>query len=567
MRARAFKCVSLVALVLAISISSISGAQVAAPEAKNPNYVSPSKWDIFLGYSYLAPRGTINGTTGLTPGTHYGQINWGGTLSVARYFNKNFGLQIEGDEHMQSEDWPIGDNNASFNSNDDFAGGSAGLIYRFPTTHFTPFAHVLVGAERVGSVYHDDVWGGVVTAGGGLDIETPLFNHHLAVRIFQTDYQFIHADSSNINAFLLSTGLVLHVGSIAPPVPITLACVASPSSIFPGDPVTVTAAAGGLNPKLNVIYSFSGTGVTSSGTTATVATASLASGSYSVQCAVKEGKPGREGMKPWESAESSASFTVKSYEPPTVSCTASPDTIKPGDTSTINTTGMSPQNRPLTYTYTASAGAITGSGNSAVFSSTGAPTGTIGVTCNVADDKGQTATASTSVTISAPPLPPLPHAQVMCSISFERDAKRPVRVDNEAKACLDQIAVQLQSQTDATAVIVGDSTGAEKAAARSRNSASPEDLAAQRAVNTKDYLVTEKGIDASRISVATASTDDQKVADYLVPSGANFAADVAGTTPVDESAVKAQPRKALGSVRRRHHRERKAAAEAAQPTQ
>ena len=50
-----------------------------------------------------------------------------------------------------------------------------------------------------------------------------------------------------------------------------------------------------------------------------------------------------------------------------------------------------------------------------------------------------------------------------------------------------------------------------------------EDLAAERAVNAKDYLVTEKGIDASRISVATGTTDGQTVEDYLVPSGATFA--------------------------------------------
>jgi hypothetical protein len=30
-----------------------------------------------------------------------------------------------------------------------------------------------------------------------------------------------------------------------------------------------------------------------------------------------------------------------------------------------------------------------------------------------------------------------------------------------------------------------------------------------------------------------------------VPAGANFAADVQGTTPVDETVVKVQPRKAL----------------------
>ena len=90
-----------------------------------------------------------------------------------------------------------------------------------------------------------------------------------------------------------------HIGSIAPPPPVTLACSASPASVFPGDPVTVTATAGNLDPKLNAIYSWSGTGVTGNGTTATVATGSLAPGTYTVKCGVKEGKPGKEGLKPW----------------------------------------------------------------------------------------------------------------------------------------------------------------------------------------------------------------------------------------------------------------------------
>jgi hypothetical protein len=86
---------------------------------------------------------------------------------------------------------------------------------------------------------------------------------------------------------------------------------------------------------------------------------------------------------------------------------------------------------------------------------------------------------------------------------------------------------------------VGDSTAAEKTPKKGRKS----DLAAERAVNTKDYLVTEKGIDASRVSVAIGTTDGQKVENYLVPSGATFAVDVPGTTAVDESVVKPHVRK------------------------
>ena len=211
-----------------------------------------------------------------------------------------------------------------------------------------------------------------------------------------------------------------------------------------------------------MIYRWSGAGVTGNGSIATIATDTLNPGSYTVKAEVKEGKKGKEGLKPGETAECSASFTVKEFEPPTVSCLANPSTLKPGDTSTITCTGASPQNRPLTYTYSATAGTISGAGPAATFSSAGAPTGQVGITCTVADDKNHTASADTNVTIVAPPPPPVPHVQELCSVSFARDTKRPTRVDNEAKACLDQIALELKQSPDARVVIVADSNAKEK---------------------------------------------------------------------------------------------------------
>jgi outer membrane protein OmpA-like peptidoglycan-associated protein len=331
--------------------------------------------------------------------------------------------------------------------------------------------------------------------------------------------------------------------------PITLTAEAAPPAIFPGEPVTVTATAGSVDPnkKNTVVYGWTGTGVTGNGASATVATATLAPGSYTVQAQVKEGKPGKEGLKPGQKAEASASFTVKPFEPPTISCSVSPTVIKPGESATVTAVGVSPQNRPLTYSYSAAAGAVSGTGTTAEFNSTGAPVGPVAINCNVADDKGGTATASTSVTIAAPYVAPAPHAQALCSITFEKDPKRPDRVDNDAKACLDEVALDLQKQSDATVVVVGDSTAAEKTPKTGHKHAKSEDFAGQRAVNTKDYLVTEKGIDASRITVKTGGTDAQEVQNYLVPSGADFATDVTGTTAVDETAVKPQTRKALSA--------------------
>jgi len=571
MYARVFRFLSTVMAMLCLIAAPLALTAQSTPAASGSAEHSPSRFDIFAGYSYLAPNGTVaveRGNGSIT-NVSYLAVNVGGLFSGAYYFNKNIGVQAEYAEHWYGTA-VSGTNIGTEGNNDSFMTFGGGLIARFPTGNITPFVHALVDAQLVGGPYHEpNKFGPGMTAGGGMDYETPWLNHHLAIRLFQADYEYMHVDwgpgiyrgRANINAARLSAGFVFHVGEIAPPPPVTLACTASPTSVFPGDPVTVTASAGNLDPKLNTVYSWTGTGVSGNGTTATVATGALAPGTYSVQGTVKEGKSGREGEKPWETANCSASFTVKEFEPPTISCSANPSTIKPGETSTITSTAVSPQNRPLTYSYTATSGSVSGSGTTAEYSSAGAPTGTVGITCNVSDDKGHTASANTSVTIEAPVAPPKPHASALCSISFSTDKMRPTRVDNEAKACLDQVALDLKQQTDAKVVVIGESDANEKARtareekyAEHHKHAKVEEFAAQRAVNTKDYLVTDQGIDASRIEVVTSPTDGQTVENYLVPAGADASEATNGTTPVDESTVKPEARKPLGE--RPHHKKK-----------
>jgi len=548
------------ALALLVSVPSALVAQDApkpAPKASQSDLAN--KWDIFLGYDYFAPKGTVSSPvppSGAIVTNSFDNVPVAENGGYSYYFNRYVGVQAE----VANYEWGIQNSLATVQigthgDNDGFFSVSGGLIARYPTGNFTPWGHVLGGGVLIdGPIHNPFTWGPVITAGGGLDYLTPWWKHRISVRLFQVDYAYMHADFgsgnyggiASINATRVGAGLVFHPTVLIKQEPITLACAASPASIFPGDPVSVTANAGGLDPKLNAVYSFSGSGVTASGATASVATAALAPGVQTVNCGVKEGKPGKEGLKPWQVASSTASYTVKAYEPPTISCSASPATIKPGENSTITATGVSPQNRPLTYSYTAAAGTVTGTGTTAEFNSTGAPTGPVAITCSVSDDKGQTASGSTSVTITAPYVAPAPHTQALCSISFGTDTKRPARVDNEAKACLDEVALDLQKQSDATAVVVGNSTVAEKTLPKhAKKGAKVEDLAGERAVNTKAYLVTEKGIDASRISVATGTQDAKTVEDYLVPSGATFSADVPATSAVNETVVKPQVRKPL----------------------
>lgn len=562
MHSRPLSSVSRILLVgcaVGLGASSLFG-QTSTPAPAAPAEQPVSRVDVFTGYSYLAPHGTVN--TQLNDGTtfseRYSSVDYGALASVAYYFNRYFGGQFEFGAHPEG-------------NNDEFYTTQGGPIFRYPTSEgITPFVHALAGAAKVGGpnaepfVAHAATWGPALTVGGGLDYNLPFWNHRLALRLFQADYEYMHANfgpepvfggRANIDAARLSTGLVWKFGNIIPPPPVEYTCSANPASVYPGDPITITGTPTNLNPKKTATYSWSGQGVTVKGDTATanVDTTGLQPGNYTVTGHVSE------GQKPGQFADCTANFTVKQYEPPTVSCSVNPSSVNPGDSATITATGVSPQNRPLTYSYSASAGSVSGTGNTATLSTAGAPAGSITVTANVSDDKGQTASGTCSVAVNAPP-PPAPKTSTLCSITFSRDKRRPTRVDNEAKACLDDVALNAQRSTDATVVVVGNATPDEQnpPKKKGKKAAPPVDVAAQRAVNTKDYLVKEKGIDASRIQVRTGTAGAQEVENYLVPAGATFDTDVPGTTAVDESAVQPQTRKPLAE---RHHRAAKKAAQ------
>jgi hypothetical protein len=536
----------LAACAVGVGVGTINAQ---TPPAGAPGEINPSRADVFLGYSYYGAHGQLKPF-----GINYSSINEGAIGSGAYYFNKYAGGEVIFTAH------PDGKNDGMYSI-------SAGPIFRAPMQNFTLFGHGLVGGAHLGGpnsenpFYHNPYqWGPSIMAGGGMDYQLPWFSNRFSLRLFEADYKWIHANygptapsiptpgplggRTNLNGVELDTGILMHFGHIIPPPPVTYACSASPATVFPGDPITVTGTAANLNPKKPATYTWSADGGTISGTTstATIDTKNAAPGNYTAKGHVSE------GAKPGEMADCSASYTVRQFEPPTVSCSANPSTVAPGDSSTITATGMSPQNRPLTYSYSATAGTVSGTGSTATLSTAGAAPGTITVTANVVDDKGQSASCTTTVTVNAPPPPPAPTTSALCSITFDRDTKRPTRVDNEAKACLDDIALNLQRSSDAKLAVAGNATSAEKAAAAKKKKKPTVDPAAERAVNTKQYLVTEKGIDASRIAVYTGNQDSTAVTSTLIPAGATL--DTNGLTPVDESAVKAVPRTPLPTRKR-----------------
>jgi len=503
----------------------------AMPYSRGPDSFTP-RVELFLGYSYLqaVPK--------LAAGNRLVWLN-GGSASIAYNLSRHWGLVADIGDFQNSEVKFTGAYGATVDVNDADGGVFTYLFgprLSFRHERVTPFVQALFGGARASEISLADCTSSctllpdqstfAMTAGGGVDLR---IHHHFAIRLIQAEYfmtrfaSYTTGVTGTQNDMRLSTGIVFRFGggagaSLPALEPLAYSCSVTPPSGFPGDMLAVSGTALNLNPAKTAVYTWSVDGgiVTGVSSTAKIDTLNVAAGTYTLKGHVSEGD------KPGENADCTAPYLVKPFEPPTVSCSASPTVVTSGDSSTITAIGVSPQNRPLTYSFSAKSGTISGNGSTATLSTTGAALGPVNVTCNVVDDKGQTATGATSVLVTMLAAAPTPQTSELCSVHFDRDPKRPSRVDNEAKACLDQIAVAMQDRSDTKLALVGNSGSHEKGGKK---------LAADRAAHTKAYLVTDKGIDSSRIAVYTGVQDGKVVSTTLIPSGAVL--DTAGDTPVE----------------------------------
>ncbi len=487
-------------LSLAVIILLLMPSSLLAQEAPPPTV------DIFGGYSWMDPGGKVGGVS--LPSLKKG---WG----VTSTFNVNrfFGLSIDAEGHYQDVE-RIGT-------------VMVGPRFKYRGEHFEPFLHGLAGLHRLSlsSLGTDNRIGAVI--GGGIDIP---INHRFSWRLIEADYVWGHhnfrpivPDTSNLNGARLRSGIVVNLGGGAPPAPLAASCSINPSSVMAGEPVTMSTTASNIIKNHTVQYQFRTTGgkAAPKDNTVSIDTAGLAPGQYTVTSTVTD--PKEKKMAP---ASCNASFTVQEppKHPPTVSCAANPATVQAGTPATITATGQSPDNRPLTYNFTASGGRIAPNGAQATLDTAGASAGPITVNCTATDDRGLSASNATTVNVEVPPPPPT--ASKLNEIQF-KNPRLPARVDNEAKAILDDVALRLQREPDAKAVVIGNNEAGEKNGQR---------IAEERAVNTKAYLTQEKGIDPSRIEVRTGSAGNRTAEIYLIPAGAS--SDIQGTQAFDASKIR-----------------------------
>jgi hypothetical protein len=496
-----------------------------------------TKDEVFGGYSWLAPNGwgDLDYKINNIPNAFDASNTW--YLPNAH----NFGIVLDGSGHFNGGTTPPNLQNGSNNSTS-VGYGLGGVQYKWHNEKLSPFVRGFVGAANISpDCCHGTEWSFAAGGGGGLDLNlTPRFS----VRMIQADYiyssyshVFPSTHSTEWNSVRLAAGVVINFGNYCNEAPI--ACTisaASPTEVWTGEPVKFSTAASGLNPKHTASYGWKSAGGNLSGAntaSSTIDTTNLAPGSYAVTATVTDPK-----MKTGNVATCAAVFLVKTPAPkpvgPTVKCIPPETMIKPGESATVRMDVTNPDNRPLTYAWTSSSGQVAGSGDSAtVTPSNNDAGGTITVTGKVNDNLGLSDSCQIMVTVPKFP-PPCVKLLDWGECTFEKDPKRPWRVDNDCKDVLDKVALQLQGASGGKLAIVGYSDAHETS----------KTLAAQRSENAKYYLVTDGSnkVDGSRVQARQGGARSRSVHFYFVPDGVVCSGEPDLGSPVDEAKVRGQSR-------------------------
>jgi hypothetical protein len=504
---------------IAITIAvCMLGALAAAQQTLQP------KAEIFGGYSWLHPNGYVD--WGKVPDIAHGW-NASGTMYLPNL--RNLGFVLDGSGHYNSTRANVGL-------------GLLGLQYKWHNDQFSPFVHILAGAAHLSPAGLPSEWRASVGGGGGFDLT---LTHLINWRIVQADYlytsynpQTFTQHDSTWNMVRLSTGLLFNLGNYYT-APISAACTATPASVMAGEPVTVTATGTNFDPKHPLTYAWTTTGGkldnAASGTTR-VDTTGLSDGTYTANATITDPK----GPKLHNVANCGANFAINNpHNPPQVVCQATPTTVKSGETATITANASSPDKGVTisSYSFSAPQGKLTQSGNTATLDTTGLPGTTVPVTVTATDSRGLTGTCTANVGVIE---------QIKCvsvedwgECTFEKNPKKPWRVDNDCKDTLDKMALRLQQNPNGKLQVVGYTD--------EKESVDVKEIGAQRAVNVKYYMVEDDlgpKSDASRIQPKAGGAKGKATHFYFVPDGNLCEGQVVEGTAVDESAVKGQSRAA-----------------------
>jgi outer membrane protein OmpA-like peptidoglycan-associated protein len=398
-----FACVSAIIVLMLVSASAF---------AQSDSTPTP-KWDVFAGYQYLGPGGTVPLSTSdpsnPTPFKLPGEGKGIGS-SVTYNFDPHWGGEVDfgysRDSSTASSDWTA----------------SIGPRFMWRTDSVNLFAHTLFGLNRLsydaGFATHNGI--GII-AGGGMDVPiTKMFSW----RVFEADYVYSRHNFANLagpdfpnlrrptlDGARLRTGVVINWGG-APIVPPAASCSLQPTEVLVGEPITATVTVTNFNPKhtgLTYVWSGNGGTVTGKDTSAMIDTTNAAPGSYAVSLHVTDPL-----TKKMNEASCTANYTIKPLppkNPPTISISADPTSLVPGGTVNLTANCTSPDGVPVSVAnWTTTAGTISGTGTTATLNTAGLPPGPVTLNATCTDSRGLAGQASTQITVQNPPPPPVDKA-------------------------------------------------------------------------------------------------------------------------------------------------------------
>src|SRR5271154_7164101 len=493
--------------LLAILALSLVSSTAFSQSDSNP------KWDLFAGYQWLHPGGTVP--------SPFGDFNNPTPFKVPD-MSPGFGsaLTYNFDAHWGAE-FDFGHNWGSGNYETTVSVGPR-FIWRTDSANY--FLNTLISLNRV-SVNGLNAGSGIgAIVGGGMDLP---IRKWLAFRLFEVDYVWGKHSYSQFAAPLdnslthagfqgvrLRTGLVFSWGG-APALTPAASCSVQPTEVLVGEPITATVTASNFNPKHTVTYAWSGNGgqITGKDTTAQIDTANAAPGSYAVTAHVTDAKAKTNNV-----ASCSANYPIKPLppkNPPTMSLSARPDTVLPGGAVSLTASCTSPDGVPVSVaSWTSTGGSVSGNGNSATLDTSGVAPGsvTVGATCT--DSRGLTGQASTPVAIEYPP-PPVVNPEIarlearlsLHSIYFVTDYPKVANPkggllasqQKTLSALADDFKKYLENKPDAKLILGGH--------ADTRGSVEYNQALSERRVNrTKSFLI-EQGVPEASIDTKAFGKD------------------------------------------------------------
>jgi outer membrane protein OmpA-like peptidoglycan-associated protein len=237
------------------------------------------------------------------------------------------------------------------------------------------------------------------------------------------------------------------------------------------------------NDPLTYAWTVDGQKLAAEGPQITFGTEGRKPGAYEVTCTASDGEASASAASKGNIRE-----RIIPNQPPTTECLTTTVDVASGGSIELRAKASDPDGDKLNYSWTSSGGSVSGAGETATFNAAGVNAGSYTVTVTVDDGRGGKASCSMTVNVSE-----------RLSVTKEKCgyfAPGGARVDNCAKAILDDLAVRMKNDPKLRANVIGytDSREGKK-------------LGEKRAKAVAAYLE-KQGVESSRMTITNGGVNN-----------------------------------------------------------